>query len=311
VVRWLVGFGLSVVVAAGVSSAASGAADGFPSGSQIAFTYGGDLFTIRSDGGELRLRTVDAHDPRFSPDGRTIAYSAGNQVDGWEIRLLAVDRGGLSAHLTRSSLHGHGRGDSQPEWFPSGKRLLFLRNVLSARADGIWAIDVTGHGGRRLLKPQDRLGIGQAQVSRNGKDIVFYDATGQLWAARADGTDRHTIDAPRTALLQGQWSPDGTRLAFIDGVDGKLKIRDTRTHRTHPVALPAGVASYAWSPTGRWLAVGAASTYSCNDPTNDDLCPAADIWIVNTDDGRRHRIYRNTTGSNDITAIDWSPAVNS
>lgn len=53
----------------------------FPSvgGDRIAFTYAGDLYTVPIDGGTATRLTSDVGFeifPRFSPDGRTIAFTA-------------------------------------------------------------------------------------------------------------------------------------------------------------------------------------------------------------------------------------------
>ena len=57
----------------------------FPSvgGDQIAFTYAGDLYTVSIDGGTaVRLTSDVGYEifSRFSPDGKTIAFTA--QYDG-------------------------------------------------------------------------------------------------------------------------------------------------------------------------------------------------------------------------------------
>jgi len=48
------------------------------SGDKIVFSYAGDLYSVSSDGGIARKLTTDTGDeifPRFSPDGRYIAFT--------------------------------------------------------------------------------------------------------------------------------------------------------------------------------------------------------------------------------------------
>lgn len=79
----------------------------FPSvgGDQIAFTYAGDLYTVSIDGGEAKRLTSDIGYEmfsRFSPDGKTIAFTA--QYDGnTEVYTIPVE-GGAPQRVTYTAL---------------------------------------------------------------------------------------------------------------------------------------------------------------------------------------------------------------
>lgn len=71
-------------------------------GEQVVFTYAGDLYTVNSKGGVARRLTSDAAGqeifPRFSPDGKTIAFTG--QYDGnTEVYVMPAD-GGVPKRLT-------------------------------------------------------------------------------------------------------------------------------------------------------------------------------------------------------------------
>lgn len=78
----------------------------FPSvgGDRIAFTYAGDLYTVPIDGGTATRLTSDVGFeifPRFSPDGRTIAFTA--QYDGnTEVYTMPAE-GGVPRRITYTS----------------------------------------------------------------------------------------------------------------------------------------------------------------------------------------------------------------
>ena len=75
----------------------------FPSvgGDQIAFTYAGDLYTVSIDGGKaVRLTSDVGYEifSRFSPDGKTIAFTA--QYDGnTEVYTMPAE-GGVPQRIT-------------------------------------------------------------------------------------------------------------------------------------------------------------------------------------------------------------------
>src|ERR1700752_1215298 len=64
---------------------------------QIAFSYGGDLWVVERAGGEARRLTSDAGieiDPVFSPDGTMIAFTG--EYDGNEDVYVIPATGGVS-----------------------------------------------------------------------------------------------------------------------------------------------------------------------------------------------------------------------
>jgi len=88
--------------------------------SDIAFLYADDIWTVSRSGGAARrlTSTANVHEgPFFSPDGKTIAYSAvsgGNE----DIYTVAVG-GGMPKHITY-----HPSGNYVVGWTPDGRDLL-------------------------------------------------------------------------------------------------------------------------------------------------------------------------------------------
>lgn len=103
------------------------------SDSQIAFVYGGDIWLVAKEGGlatQLTNSPGEESWPRFSPDGKSVAFSAlynGNL----DVFVMPVT-GGIPTRVTFKSFP-----DRMIDWHPDGNRLL---------------IGSTGElGGRRLL----------------------------------------------------------------------------------------------------------------------------------------------------------------
>ncbi|MET7621400.1 prolyl oligopeptidase family serine peptidase [Streptomyces sp. NPDC005408] len=106
----------------------------------VAFALGGELWTVRTDGGPPRRMATAGPvvDPRLAPDGERIAYVTGGalrvvRTDGSDDRLLAAPESpevtyGLSDHVSAESI-GRPRGHW---WSPDGDALLVARVDSSA-----------------------------------------------------------------------------------------------------------------------------------------------------------------------------------
>src|SRR6185503_12960079 len=91
------------------------------SSTQIVFTYANDLWVIPKDGGSaIKLSSpagVESY-PKFSPDGKSIAFS-GNYDGNSDVYVLPV-AGGVPVRLT-----SHGYPDRVIDWTTDGKKVLF------------------------------------------------------------------------------------------------------------------------------------------------------------------------------------------
>jgi len=88
---------------------------------QIAFSYGGDLWVVDRSGGDARRLTSDVGietDPAFSPDGSLIAFTG--EYDGNEDVYVIPAAGGIPKRLT-----SHPDTDQVVGWTGDGKRILF------------------------------------------------------------------------------------------------------------------------------------------------------------------------------------------
>jgi len=90
------------------------------SATQIAFSYGGDLWIVDRGGGDAKRLTSDVGieiDPVFSPDGTMIAFTG--EYDGNEDVYVIPAAGGMPKRLTSIP------GDQVVGWTRDGKRVLF------------------------------------------------------------------------------------------------------------------------------------------------------------------------------------------
>jgi tricorn protease len=88
---------------------------------QIAFSYGGDLWIVDRNGGDARRLTSDIGieiDPMFSPDGNMLAFTG--EYDGNEDIYVMSTSGGIPKRLTT-----HPGSDQVVGWTRDGKRIVF------------------------------------------------------------------------------------------------------------------------------------------------------------------------------------------
>lgn len=106
-------------------------------GSEIVFTYAGDLYKVPLQGGEAqRLTSYVGYEmfPRFSPDGQTIAFTG--QYDGnTEVYTIPVT-GGEPVRITYTATNRRddlgdrmGPNNIVMTWTPDGKRIVFRNRI--------------------------------------------------------------------------------------------------------------------------------------------------------------------------------------
>jgi tricorn protease len=187
-----------------------------PTGSatQVAFTYGADLWVADRAGGQARRLTSTPaveSDPHFSPDGRQIAFSS-NRSGSFAVYLVGVE-GGDPTRLT-----WHPSGAFVRGWTPDGRRVLYAsgRETAPADHDRLWTVAATGGPSTVLPAPWAHRG----SYSGDGRRIVVDRV------ARWDGEWRGYRGGQNTALVM-------LDLASLD----EVRLPNERTTDTHPVWL--------------------------------------------------------------------------
>jgi len=107
---------------------------------QIAFSYGGDLWTVDRNGGEARRITTDVGieiDPYFSPDGSLIAFTG--EYEGNEDVYVIPAAGGIPKRLT-----SHPRPDQVVGWTRDGRILFRSQRNSYAGFNRLFTVGVEG-----------------------------------------------------------------------------------------------------------------------------------------------------------------------
>lgn len=123
-------------------------------GTQVVFTYAGNLYTVSAEGGLARRLTH--HDgfemfPRFSPDGKWIAFTG--QYDGNTEVYVMPASGGVPKRLTftptlsRDEVSDRmGPNNVVMTWTPDGKKIVFRSRMHTFNdfVGSLYAVDVAG-----------------------------------------------------------------------------------------------------------------------------------------------------------------------
>ncbi len=146
-------------------------------GSEIVFSYAGDLYRVPVEGGDaVRLTSHVGYEmfAHFSPDGKTIAFTG--QYDGNTEVYTIPAAGGEPVRLTYTSTNARddlgdrmGPNNIVMGWTPDGKSVLY-RNRTGSGFDGkLWLVSIEGGLPTQVPLPEG----GFASWSPDGKRLAY------------------------------------------------------------------------------------------------------------------------------------------
>ena len=181
-----------------------------PDGSRILFRSeregGGGLYVIPTLGGQANFLASGGRRPRFSPDGRLVAYYTGPQGSYSGTQLYVVPAvGGEPRRLQADFLAA-----ASPIWTPDGKHLLFVGTERTRNWDW-WVVSIDGAslwptGAREVLERQGLSGGPPGpEAWVEGNQVAFTAAQGDgtnIWRVPI-APDSWKINAPAERITFG------------------------------------------------------------------------------------------------------------
>jgi Tol biopolymer transport system component len=266
------------------------------------------LFAASPDGTDrIELADIHAEYPEWSPDGTTIAFDDGQNLNGapgsspnGTVHLVDADGTDLRAIEAAAPAYA-------PSWSPDGKRLAVSAGRPGEEPAGISWLDIeTG-----ALTPVTTNPYGywdhEPDVSPDGTRIAFIrirDLAGErplaaLYVVNDDGSDLRRLTTWETDAGTPDWSPDGTQIAFnsndrfVSGPLPMIQVIDAVGANQRVVFDPSsGYAAFwpSWSPDGSAIVF-----------TRADFILPAQLRVIATSGGNARPLITEPEGNQ----VDW------
>ncbi|MBA2736251.1 MAG: PD40 domain-containing protein [Pyrinomonadaceae bacterium] len=250
------------------------------------------IYTINLQTGERIKLTAPAapavdHTPRFSPDGKSLAFIRYFSSFRREIFIIPAT-GGEPRQITFDDVRIYGLA-----WNTDSRKLFFTSFRVVSQLN-LWETSVNERNEPQLI-PTGSKNLQDLAISPNGRTIAFVEETvdENIWEITPNQIARPLIRSSRADHSQ-QISPDGSQIVFVSDRTGNYEIwlADADGKNQRQLTDSNGSAgSPRFSPDGKFVAFDA------------QMAERSDVYIVSASSGAPRRLTE--TGVNN-TLPAWS-----
>lgn len=218
----------------------------------------GTLWRAHADGSEKLQLTSNAERaalPRWSPDGKQIAYASSAGGGPWKLSIVGAD--GSDAHRMLSE----NSSQIDANWSPDAGRLMFGEFNRDQNGLKIRIINFKTHkittipGSDGLFSPRwSPNGRYIAALSPKGTDLMLFDFKTRKWTT--------WLKEPAGSVSYPLWSEDSRSLYFDDLVTGSEAIRRVQVGRSEAeLVFELGSLERYPGPLGPWTSRAADGSF--------------------------------------------------
>ncbi len=240
-----------------------------PDGEKIAYTHGGKIleagiYLINPDGSdnEMLIKSNDAYQADWSPDGKWLVFTAFDQIWKYNIESDSI------VQLTNTP-----GGNFYPDWSPDGKRILYWKSMeLGGYKRGIRMINSNGDNDTLVVRYSE-----DPNFERDGLSFVYSDwpederqgfRETEIYRYKfSDSSKTRLTNMPKNCKNPAA-SPDGKYIVFehvIGDNGGFADIHRIDSDGSKEKLLVKHARWPAWSPDGEWI------VYTSSEPRDGRL----------------------------------------
>ena len=223
--------------------------------------------------------------PRWSPDGRMIAYTSYRNGNP-DLFVLNFDSGRRDVLSAQQGLN------ATPAWSPDGQWLVFAMSA--GGGTNLHLVPKTG-GTPKALTTGPAISVSPS-FSPNGRQIVFNSDRGgtpQIYVIDVDGSNLRRLTFQGSYNASPRWSPRGEKVVFMCQVAGyQVCLINPDGSGLQQLTTAGRNEEPTWSPDGRHIAFTSTRTGQ------------RDVFVMHADGSEQKRL---TNNGRENYLPDWSP----
>ena len=223
--------------------------------------------------------------PRWSPDGRMIAYTSYRNGNP-DLFVLNFDSGRRDVISARPGLN------ATPAWSPDGQWLVFAMSA--GGGTNLFLVPKTG-GTAKALTTGPAISVSPS-FSPNGRQIAFNSDRGgtpQIYVIDADGSNLRRLTFQGSYNASPRWSPRGEKIVFMCQAAGyQICLVSPDGSGLQPLTSTGRNEEPTWSPDGRHIAFTSTRTGQ------------REVFVMHADGSDQRRV---TDNGRENYLPDWSP----